>query len=843
MAFVLGEFIAVNDLKWAIVTVATILIIIKIITKIKILVFAMIFFFIILGYIVTGNEEKKQVSISSLDNINIEITGNVYKIEHAKTGYNIFLQNVKVKNNNYKQILVTTGDVSNIHIGNRLIVKGKFKIFKKNTNPGNFDSRSYYMSMGLYGQIKASEIVVESDTKDILRDKLYILKKQIEANLDNVCNKKGYFKIFKNKNKIFQAMVLGDKSEMDEEITELYSVSGIAHVLAISGLHISIVGIYIYKLLRKKQGFAVSGAVSTFIVICFGIVSGMKIATVRALTMFLLRLLGDAIGRNYDYLTAMSFAMLMMITTNPFIIYNSGFQMTFIAIFFISILWERVQYILEIEKHKKKEEIRKTANEKVKGNEEYKDKGNIKIKQWLIKVKITLLNWLIFGISISIFMLPIIAYSYFQIPTYSFVLNMLVVPLMSVVVVSAVLGMVLSFVGDIVSAISLFPGVLILELYQKISSFILKVPYANIIVGKPYLWLVISYYVLIIIIVFVLEKLKKNNEKKIKLKMKSISTKGISVRKLKLKHKELNRTKNKFPVVLVVAVSLLVYLIYVMPSEYERVFETKVLYVTSIDVGQGDGIFIKTPGGTTITIDGGSTTEKDVEKYKISPFIKYTGTGLINYAVMTHADEDHINGLVELIKKSKQNNIKVKNLILPDIKVKDEKYMELKDIAEKNSVNVKYISAGVTLKIDDITFECIHPDREYLAEDRNDYSTVLNMKYNNFSMLFTGDISEKVEERLIENERISKVTVLKVAHHGSKYSTTTKLLEKATPQYAIISVGEYNRYGHPTKETLSRLINQKIKVFRTDADGAVTIKTDGETMDITGQNKPIAIYK
>ena len=120
-----------NDLKWAIVTVVTILIIIKIITKIKIVVFAMIFFFIILGYIVTGNEEKKQVSISSLDNINVEITGNVYKIEHAKTGYNIFLQNVKVKNNNYKQILVTTGDVSNIHIGNCLIVKGKFKIFKK----------------------------------------------------------------------------------------------------------------------------------------------------------------------------------------------------------------------------------------------------------------------------------------------------------------------------------------------------------------------------------------------------------------------------------------------------------------------------------------------------------------------------------------------------------------------------------------------------------------------------------------------------------------------------------------------------------------------------------------
>ena len=111
-----------NDLKWAIVTVAIILIIIKIITKIRIVVFAMIFLFIILGYFVTGNEEKKQVSISSLDNINVEITGKVYKIEHAKTGYNIFLQNVKVKNNNYKQILVTTGDVSNIHIGNCLVV-------------------------------------------------------------------------------------------------------------------------------------------------------------------------------------------------------------------------------------------------------------------------------------------------------------------------------------------------------------------------------------------------------------------------------------------------------------------------------------------------------------------------------------------------------------------------------------------------------------------------------------------------------------------------------------------------------------------------------------------------
>ena len=257
----------------------------------------------------------------------------------------------------------------------------------------------------------------------------------------------------------------------------------------------------------------------------------------------------------------------------------------------------------------------------------------------------------------------------------------------------------------------------------------------------------------------------------------------------------------------------------------------RILEVTFLDVGQGDGIFLKTYNGINIMIDGGSLSVDDAAKYRIVPFLKYKGISRIDYVFVTHADYDHISGIVEMLKNSNVNGIKIKNLILPDIRLKDENYQSLIETALRNNIKVLYIMSGKVLQFGDVKFKCIYPNITDSAEDRNDYSTVLSVKYNKFSMLLTGDISEKVENK-IKDKVESHYTILKVAHHGSKYSTTEKFLSWINPDYSVISVGENNLYGHPHKELLKRLEKSGSSVLRTDKSGGITIKSEGESMVI-----------
>ena len=797
----------------------------KIITKKQAFVFVVIFLSVFSAYLMTDNEINKRDYLWHAEEKVVSLSGNVSKIQENEYGWNIYIEQVTFEDRKYNQFLVQYDKAPDIKIGNEILVTGKLSQFESARNPGNFDSKKYYMSLGIYAKVKAENIQIADEAYDSVRDSLYQLRCHITEKLKKICDVgkcdfnvvKRIFSVCKGKDSIFSAILMGEKSGMDAEIKELYSVSGIAHILAISGLHISFIGMFIYTLLRKRFKFAVSSAVSIILVIAFGIMSGMGIATIRAVVMFGLRILGEVLGRTYDYLTAISTAGIMLMMWNPFVIFNSGFQMSFAAIIAITLVWPMVCNILKIEvkgKVEEKEILSKDKNVK-----------NVECLKDIIKKDLGILKKsLIFGLNIGMIMNPIIAFNYYQLPTYSFLLNIIVVPLMSVVIVSGMTGIGGIFVNIWIGRLCILPGCVILELYTCLCKIVSKLPLSNVIVGRPSIWVVFVYYLLLLCFIFGATYIRNKKDKSEKEKEKFITKNGRKIESKAVRIVKQRKVNKKFRIVSLVIYATLNLLIYNPAREFLR---ENNLEVTFLDVGQGDSIFIQTENGTTITVDGGSTSLDNVGKYRIIPFLKSKGIKKIDYAIITHADNDHISGLVEMIVESDNKGVRIKNLVMPDISVKDDAYLQLISLSRNQKVNVLYISKVNKMKFKEVELECLYPSINTMAEDRNDYSTVLNVTYDKFSMLLTGDISTTPEAEII-NMLQSRYTILKVAHHGSKYSTSEEFLRKVNPKYSVISVGEHNLYGHPSYETLERLKQIGSRVFRTDECGGITVRTDGE---------------
>ena len=786
LVFVLGEVIAVLKLNIAVfIPVILIMVIIKIITKKHVGVFVVIFLFISLGFLNTNNKMLQRDVAWKLGNIEGEGQGSVDKILKTQYGYNVYLENALINNRECGNIIAYFQSEPDLKIGNKTYLKGKIQQFEVARNKGNFDSKKYYLSIGITTKIAVKEYYVSDDNYDFLRDKLCTLREYVVGMFSKLCDTNGKDKwLYGNKAGIFSAILMGDKTELDQEIKDLYSLSGIAHILAISGLHISLIGMFLYSLLRKRFSFATSSALTIAVVTLFAITSGMGIATIRAFVMFVLKLIGEILGRKYDYITAISLSALILLADNPFIIINSGFQMSFCAMITITIIWPKVVY--------------------------------------LINIKSKIANSIVLSLCIGIFMNPVIAYNYFQLPTYSFMLNIIVVPLLGIVVISAIAGSGMGFLSILMGKTALTPGCLILEVYTFLCENVLKIPGAVIVVGKPTIKIIVLYYMVIVFFLFCFTLVRKNYEKDCNIK-EMIDENGKKVISSQMILKKQRKFDFKIRLA-VMGISILSgFFIYYTPS--------KGLDIQFMDVGQGDGIFIKADDGTTIIIDGGSSDVKNVAKYRMIPCIKASGTGGIDYAVITHADKDHISGIEEILNMNTENGLTIRNLVMPHVSYEDEAYDELLTAAKTKGIQVLYIKEGDTMKLGKVEIKCIHPDGKYISDNRNDYSTVLSLKYENFSALFTGDIPAEIEKSII-NKIDNNYTILKVAHHGSKYSSDMEFLKKVMPAYSVISVGEDNSYGHPGTETINKLKSLNSKILRTDLSGEIEIFSKENNMEI-----------
>jgi len=266
--------------------------------------------------------------------------------------------------------------------------------------------------------------------------------------------------------------------------------------------------------------------------------------------------------------------------------------------------------------------------------------------------------------------------------------------------------------------------------------------------------------------------------------------------------------------------------------------EGKVLEVNFFDIGQGDAILIKTPKNQTMLIDGGPNN-RVLEKLgkNLPPFQKK-----INIVILTHPHADHVLGLVEVLRR-----YEVELLILNGDELKTEIYSEFLKVTKEKNIKVIIAKEGMAVHFsDDLEFDIISPSKDsgdlvfgkksesfgVGGNDVNDSSIVGKLIFNNFSVMFMGDATSKIENKLLAYGNGLKSDILKVGHHGSKYSSSFNFLNAVSPKAAIIEVGAKNRYGHPSPATLSRLKMFDINIFRTDENGDIKVISNGFTTNI-----------
>lgn len=636
-------------------------------------------------------------------------------------------------------------------MGSLVIVQGTFYAFTHATNPGEFDSAEYYRIWNRQGSVMGAELIAQSADYDRLKESLMQLRDYMSLLIDACYDAQDA--------SVMKAMLLGEKGTLDRTVKELYQQNGIIHILAISGLHLSVIGMGFYKILSKiRIPILVNIIVSAGIMYCYGTMTGMGTSMTRAYIMFVLHLGAVLAGRTYDLYTALVIAALSLLLQQPLYLLHSGFLFSFGAVCGIGLLLPAVERNL----------FTKSRMEKS----------------------------LLSGAAVSMAILPVYLCFYYEFPTYSVLLNLMVIPCMTLVLAGGIgcLGLAACFLP--LGVLAARPVHLILWIYEQSCKWCMKLPGHKWITGCPEAWQVVLFLGILA---------------------------GLIV------------WENRLPKLLFWQTILggLCLLVIRLPRGLE---------ITMVDVGQGDCIYLSEDGGIRFLIDAGSSDKKDVETYQVLPFLKYKGVEYLDAVFVTHPDSDHENGIRAWMEAYEENGIQIGMLVLPDVDAesKNEAYGELEDLAVKNGVPLHYICAGEKISKCKVMLTCLHPAQNWHSDDTNAYSIVLYLTYGDFSALFTGDLEGEGEQMVldeIQNGQFAgnvreQITILKVAHHGSRNSTSPEFLNAINPCIALISAGKNNSYGHPHKETLERLEDCGARTFVTYDTGAVTLRTDGYQVEV-----------
>lgn len=652
-------------------------------------------------------------------------------------------------------------------LGSIVRVKGKLSIFEKASNPGQFDAHSYYQILKISYRLNQAKISHKTVSYHMISEKLYQLKGFLSQKLSEA--------LPEEEAALMQTMLLGEKSSMDKELKELYQRNGIAHILAISGLHISMLGMGLYRLLRKccvpMKGAAAAAVGLMFL---YGVMTGFSVSALRAILMFSLQMLSIVLERTYDMLTAAAVAAVGILLEQPLYFYHSGFCFSFGCVFGIGLLLPAL-----------------TGGDEKK--QEFVKKGKIHAQlSWGEILWQQVVKGLLGALAMAMITFPIYLWYYYQFPIYSILLNLLVIPLMSFLMGAGLLLLVCQLLCPVLGIpFALLIGG-ILTIYRTACEFCDSLPGNSLTFGRPEIWQMTLYLSLLLTILLLKKKIK-------------------------------------IPFRWGIALAALLILLWRPGSE---------LKITFLDVGQGDCIYIENDNGDCYLVDGGSSSVSHVGKYRLLPFLKFQGAGTLEAVFVTHPDEDHYSGIMELLEQGEVQGIRVKNLVLPDVSesAKNEGYQTLVQTARNAKIPIFYLSRGQRLENGKLIFTCLHPEKGDRNTEPNEYSIVLKASYGNFSALLTGDIEGNGERELMESLAAEpadgRITILKAAHHGSRNSTPMSFLESERPVYAVISCGKKNSYGHPHKELLERLENCGVETLITWESGAVSFCTDGKKVRV-----------
>jgi len=258
-------------------------------------------------------------------------------------------------------------------------------------------------------------------------------------------------------------------------------------------------------------------------------------------------------------------------------------------------------------------------------------------------------------------------------------------------------------------------------------------------------------------------------------------------------------------------------------------FEGK-LAVVVLDVGQADSILVVTPSGKTALIDAGNSQD-DADKV-ILPYLRKNRIQRLDYLVLTHPHQDHVGGMPEILK-----NVDVTVAAFSGEPSTNSTYQQFLSIVRQHNMRALEARRGKSLDLGpDVQAAILNPPEQFF-EDTNDNSVVIRLAWRDVSALLMGDAGAEAEKSILESGAKVRSTILKVGHHGSSTSSTARFLDAVKPQYAVISVGAGNEYGHPAQRTLDALARRNVTTFRTDKHGSVTLLSDGREVAVTTQKQ------
>ncbi len=597
---------------------------------------------------------------------------------------------------------------------------------------------------------------------------------------------------------LLKALLLGDKSSLDETTREAYRNTGMAHLMAVSGLHMGFVAtafffigypVLFYGFYKWYRRGALAGwppkliaVMTVFPVLFYLLLVGDKVSALRATIMVLLFLFSILLNRENTVINTMIAAAFLILLWNPASIASLSLQLSFTAVF--SILF--VVQLLNSAERDPLDKLMPTG------------------KWWQYGKNLFYCNCAAY-----LSTLPILAYHFNQISVAGWLLNFLMIPVATLLIPLALFVLVVNlawigFAGVFAPLISLLVRIIdfgpaklgnldFISIHLPTPSPLSLVAYYFLLFAGPCWWVNRRNTALD-------DPLKKTSWGNIKL-FRALTTAGIL---------------------------LMIGLVWPrLPWGF-----SKPLSVWFLDVGQGESTFIEFPDNTTLLLDGGGFYKNalDVGGKVVAPFLWGQGIRKLDYVVASHSDNDHISGLESIL-----DLFPVKHYLDFGVSQKDDRLRRLRMKAERQGAKVYTLWPGRSFFIGGAILSPIHPDKRYIEDTwkesqtrgGNNLSLVLRIDYQDFGLLMSGDIANEAETHLLESDAGIQAEFLKGPHHGSRFSSTWDFIDKVQPRHVFFSSGYLNPFWHPHQETLSRYRKQGTRIWRTDRNGAIHVATDG----------------
>lgn len=659
-------------------------------------------------------------------------------------------------------ILCYLGREENPAMGSLVLVEGKFRPFAHARNPGEFDAADYYRVAGQQGRLMRAACLAEGEDCSAFRETLYRCKEYLSLLIDACYPEK--------EASVMGAMLLGEKAMLDEEIKSLYQRNGIIHILAISGLHLSILGMGFHKILHRMHvPKLVNIILSVALMYCYGIMTGMGISIVRAFVMFGLKLCADLCGRTYDLLTAMTTAALLILVEQPLYLTQSGFLFSFGAVCGIGFL-PRVSAQFP------------TLS------------GGFPLADRFLKAVFT-------GGWISFSTLPVYLCFYYEFPPYSVLLNLIVIPCMGALFLSGIVVMGAAACLLPLGRLAAVPGVWILTFYEKCATFVLRLPGQRWVTGRPENWQTAAYLALLAAAVFLAGKTEKGKKGPFWCAVfGAVFLLGFQM-------------PQRFEITMMdIGQGDCFYLADGQGGHYlidggssdQKEVETYQIapFLKYRGVSRLNAVFV-----THSDADHISGIKGLMEDYG------ETGIEIGCLYLPDLAEMSRDESYLELAALARSRDIPV-GLLHEGDRLANGKLMLTCLHPTKSYVNLD-ANAGSTVLY--LTYE--------------NFSALFTGDLEGEGERFVTERLARMRDAY-GAEFPRQVTLLKTAHHGSKNSTGEAFLDLVNPQIALISAGRDNSYGHPHQETLKRLASQGCRVYQTPESGAVTVRVKGGSVRV-----------